>query len=54
MEELKKCPFCGAEATMENNGSGYYWVQCNETCCQMFAKYSEIEAIIAWNTRQVI
>lgn len=53
MSELKPCPFCGSEATVERIGkSGYFYVACNTAYCCDFGRFdTEAEAIAAWNTR---
>ena len=53
--ELKPCPFCGGEATIEPKnwaGRDYIGVFCNE--CLIFQdgrSATDAEAITAWNTR---
>ena len=54
MIELKRCPFCGGKATIDNNGSTVWWVECNNDCqiqpgTPVFSKPSK--AIEAWNRR---
>ena len=54
MTELRKCPFCGGEATIyedrhENIIYGYN-VACDNCCATIFADTEE-EAIEAWNKR---
>ena len=58
MEELKPCPFCGGEASVDVDDNGYYVVGCDkDACCpcNIFYNnrgyYSEKEAIKRWNTR---
>lgn len=54
MELLKKCPFCGGEATIHKSKFGY-GVMCKNTpfCCDMTAAHkTEEEAIRMWNTRK--
>lgn len=55
MEELKKCPFCGGEAVLEEceyGGYSEYLVYCNE-CSGMVEKWRKTkeEAIEQWNRR---
>lgn len=57
--KLKPCPFCGHEAELKcvkNRNlfrvyDGYPYVQC--TCCGAHTqlKYTEHEAVVAWNRR---
>jgi Lar family restriction alleviation protein len=56
MIELKKCPFCGGEATVGANeyydGANTFYIYC--TSCgvqQMTTKIRTDEAIAAWNRR---
>ena len=56
-EQLKKCPFCGAEAEIVRNGSGSYFVRCtNKQCAAKTRLYHENEtgARMAWNKRSRI
>ena len=67
MTKLKRCPFCGGEAEVENNGKTHFdedtmgvvdctepdefWVEC-EKCGAVIGVFSTIEsAIDGWNTR---
>lgn len=61
MDELKKCPFCGGEATtsekeglQDNQPHGWGWVGCRS--CRVFMNWSHGNrgkklAIEAWNRR---
>lgn len=54
MTELKRCPFCGAEAELVRNSSGSYFARCtNKQCAAKTRLYHENEngARIAWNKR---
>ena len=58
MEQLKSCPFCGGEASVDVDDDGYYVVGCDEDCrcpCNVFytnqGYYTEKEAIEVWNKR---
>lgn len=48
MSELKRCAFCGGEATLCN----YYFVQCEECGVSTLTFITKEEAIKAWNTRK--
>ena len=50
--ELKPCPFCGGEATIDNAG-GKYQAWCKYCCCIHMGEFynTEAEAIAAWNRR---
>lgn len=53
-EELRPCPFCGAEAELVRNSSGNYFVRCtNKQCAAKTRLYHENEngACLAWNRR---
>ena len=52
MSELKKCPFCGGEATIDNAG-GKYQAWCKHCCCIHMGEFYNTagEAIAAWNRR---
>jgi len=56
MEERKKCPFCGSDATVTERDRGFR-IECSmrfESCpvnCRTHHFDSIIEAIDAWNTR---
>jgi hypothetical protein len=56
MEELKKCPFCGGEATTYKNKAGFFGVMCKDTpfCCTMTGYNTREKAIEAWNTRKPV
>ena len=53
MEELRKCPFCGGEA--EINDRGFFTTETFVECMECLARgeefYTEAEAIAAWNRR---
>lgn len=51
-EKLKKCPFCGGQATLVENFDDV-WVRC-ENCGAItdFFRTAK-EAVTAWNTRQI-
>lgn len=50
--KLLPCPFCGGEAEFYSYSAGGYGVKCHECRCDVFdCRYSEAEAIEAWNTR---
>jgi len=54
MTELKRCPFCGAEAELVRNSSGSYFARCtNKQCAAKTRLYheNEVGARIAWNKR---
>lgn len=57
MTELKKCPFCGSEAEIEEYTDGTYAVvcSCNISECEVqpttYWHYSKEKAIEAWNRR---
>jgi len=52
MEELKRCPFCGGEATVME-AVGEVWVKCSECHSSNGCSTGErAKAIEAWNTRQ--
>ena len=48
MSELKRCPFCGGEASLCN----YYFVQCKKCGISTLTFITKEEAIKAWNTRK--
>ena len=52
MSEIKNCPFCGGEATIDNAG-GKYQAWCKHCCCIHMGEFynTEAEAIAAWNRR---
>lgn len=60
-EEIKKCPFCGSEAQLDNidNGNNGWWysVICMKPMCRCgvsstdYSYYNEKDAIEAWNRR---
>lgn len=63
MEQLKKCPFCGGKAKLEQIASATwdkFVVTCNSSkCCAFYIGYcdeglyeTKEKAIIAWNTRK--
>lgn len=49
-QKLKPCPFCGGEASMEDQGDQGYSVRCLE-CEQPYQQAFRKTAEIAWNTR---
>ncbi len=54
MTELKPCPFCGS-SELDTNCDKYYnnvvFVECNICSSRGSARYSEKDAIAAWNCR---
>ena len=54
MSELKPCPFCGGEATIEDNGD-FVDVSCKDMFCRGWTSCLEFktkqQAIEAWNRR---
>lgn len=59
MSDLKACPFCGGEASIENDGL-YRWVECLNSKCEASARVfmfindvGNADYIVAqnWNTR---
>lgn len=51
MEELKRCPFCGGEATVME-AVGEVWVKCSECHSSNGVSTGDrAKAIAAWNTR---
>ena len=54
MSELKRCPFCGAEARIVTNYAGSVKIQCTNIYeCSIHQEWwdSEEDAISAWNRR---
>lgn len=54
MSELKPCPICCANATIEKEGKdGDFWGQCLNEECQTSGpiRSTEESATLAWNTR---
>ena len=65
MEELKKCPFCGGEASVEDeycwspsfynpdgrDGVFMYYVKCKKCGATTKLYSSKVKAIEAWNRR---
>ena len=54
--ELKPCPFCGGKARIGHSPNcNDFWIICRECATyypkDMSRKYTESEAIEAWNTR---
>ena len=47
-KKLKKCPFCGGEATI----CSFFFVQCSKCGLSTLTYLTESEAIEAWNTRK--
>lgn len=56
-EELKPCPFCGADAVVEHGDASYWVSPCCPGSCTVELETSWFdtreEAIAAWNTRPV-
>lgn len=48
--ELKRCPFCGGEASIKLNGK-FYWIVCSKCLAEVGGSYSGTEAIKQWNRR---
>jgi Lar family restriction alleviation protein len=51
MTELRKCPFCGGEASTYVAYDDGYYVCCDECGCGLPVYNTEQEAIEAWNKR---
>lgn len=58
MEELKRCPFCGGEAVLEDMGEpsvfdeGQYFVRCKKCCAEQGGLWkTKRTAIKRWNRR---
>ncbi len=54
LAEMLPCPFCGGKATVDNNGSDVWWVECCNDCeirPESRGFRSPFEAIEAWNRR---
>lgn len=57
MDELKPCPFCGAEAIVEEAQFGFektprYRVHCSGCTCELGWEFFTMETIkFAWNRR---
>ena len=49
MSGLKRCPFCGGEAKLMDNG---HWVWCQHCLVESTYYDTKEEAIKAWNTRK--
>ena len=49
MNDLKKCPFCGGEATIQPEGD-YHEIHCVD-CGIELDRHTYEEAVTAWNTR---
>ena len=57
-EEMKPCPFCGKEATMDRVlgiacGHKWWWVRCSDIRCirQPIQYETRKAAVAAWNRR---
>lgn len=55
MNALKPCPFCGREAVLVTKHHYLaYFVECaNEQCFASVRGDSELEVLLAWNTRPI-
>ena len=53
MNDLKRCPFCGAAAQLLIvPGRVAYWVvKCSKGCCNTCKHISDHDAVEAWNKR---
>lgn len=52
MTELKRCPFCGGEATVEDCGFHLYFVRCKKCSINQDKLFAQkCDAVKAWNTR---
>lgn len=49
--ELKPCPFCGGEATVYQDYTGYFVVQCRECGITTLKSTSRDMVEDVWNTR---
>ena len=52
MKDTAACPFCGGEPKLINDGTGLWWVQCEDCDAEGPIAHSEEEAIRLWNRRQ--
>lgn len=56
-ENLKRCPFCNAEAELHfsegESGKRYFWVSCKKCSCSQTLFDTPQEAISAWNNRPI-
>ena len=52
-EELKRCPFCGGEATLCDYGKEWFYIVCGD--CGVVTDHVSAEeiAVRIWNTRPV-
>ena len=50
-ENLKTCPICGGEASVEQNGGGEYFVLCKNQCISTGSYETREEAECEWNER---
>ena len=50
-DELKPCPFCGAEVDFMNHDSNVFWVQCRNCGSHGMQSRTKRAAIEAWNRR---
>lgn len=53
MSELKPCPFCGGEASVEIKWGNWFLVRCNNCPCDLGRSWfpKKRQAIEAWNRR---
>lgn len=47
-QELKPCPFCGGDVSLQGNVPEGYWIECQ---CRNLMTSGRDEVIAAWNTR---
>jgi hypothetical protein len=56
LEEIKPCPFCGSDASVENEFGMDFWIRCKgedghtEGALSMYE--SPMQAITQWNRRE--
>lgn len=55
-DELKRCPFCGGEATFgANSRPGHEYIRCGSCKARTYSCYeTQQEAIEAWNSRAAV